>query len=96
MNPNPDAFERELSALKRKALPAEWRAEILAAAEQVKSPMRTPRWLVVGWSAAWAAILVMYFTTPGEPDTQPHVSRHAPVLRFDERAALMDSLLASN
>jgi len=53
MNPNPDAFERELSALKRKALPAEWRAEILAAAEQAKSPTRTPRWLVVGWSAAY-------------------------------------------
>lgn len=96
MNPNPDAFERELSALKRKALSAEWRAEILAAAEQAQSPTRTPRWLVVGWSAAWAAILVMYFTTPGEPDTQPRVSRNAPVLRFDERAALIDSLLASN
>lgn len=96
MNPNPDAFEREMSALKQKALPAEWRAEILAAVAQVKPPTRTPRWLLVGWSAAWAAILVMYVTTPGEPDTQTRVSRHAPVLRLDERAALIDSLLASN
>jgi hypothetical protein len=41
-------------------------------------------------------ITVMYFTTPADPDTQPRKVQAAPVLRFDERSALIDALLASN
>jgi len=93
MNTNPDAFENDLSALQRRELPVDWRDEILSAAKPAPRP---PRWLVVGWSAAWATILVMYFTTPAEPDMEPHSARHVPVLRLDERAALIDALLAAN
>lgn len=96
MNTNHDAFEDDLRALERCALPENWRDEILNAVKAVKPAPRTPRWLVAGWSVAWAAILVMYFTTPAEPDTQPRSARHAPVLRFDERASLIDALLAAN
>jgi hypothetical protein len=96
MNMNPDAFENDLRALQRRELPAAWRDEILSAAKTVKPAPRTPRWLVAAWSAAWAAILVMYFTTPAEPDTETRSARLSQVLRFDERAALIDALLASN
>lgn len=96
MNTNPDAFENDLCALKRCALPEDWRDVILSAARDIKPERRTPRWLIVGWSAAWAAILMMYFTTPAEPDTQPRTVHAEPFLRFDERAALIDALLASN
>ena len=96
MNTNPDAFENDLRELKRRALPEHWRDAILSAARDIKMEPRAPRWLIVCWSAAWAAIMVMYFTTPAEPDTQPRTVQAAPVLRFDERAALIDALLASN
>ena len=96
MNTNHDAFENDLRALQRRELPTTWRDEILSAAKTIKPASRTPRWLVAAWSAAWAAILIMYFTTPAEPDTQPHAVHAAPVLRLDERAALIDALLASN
>lgn len=96
MNTNPDAFENDLRALRRRELPAAWRDEILSAAKTPPTATRTPRWLIAGWSAAWAAILLMYFTTPAEPDTRTRSVRHVPMLRLDERAALIDSLLASN
>jgi hypothetical protein len=38
----------------------------------------------------------MYFTTPAEPDTETRSARLSQVLRFDERAALIDALLAFN
>jgi len=96
MNTNHDAFENDLRALQRREPPAEWRDEILSAAKTIQPAPRTPRWLVAGWSGAWAAILVMYFTMPAEPDTEPRSARLAPVLRFDERVALINDLLASN
>jgi hypothetical protein len=93
MNTNFDALENDLRALNRRALPEEWRNEML---QRSKPTMRTPRWLVAGWSVAWVVITVMYFTTPADPDTQPRKVQAAPVLRFDERSALIDALLASN
>lgn len=93
MNTNSDAFENELRALQRRGLPADWRDDILRAATV---PSRTPRWLITGWSAAWAAIVVMYFTTPAEPLT-PAVSAQTPAtMRWEERAALIEDLLAAN
>ena len=95
MNTNHDSFENDLRALQRRELPVGWRNEILHAT-MTKPVPRTPRWLVMGWSLAWAAILLMYFTTPDEPDTPSHSARRAPVMRLDQRAALIDALLASN
>jgi hypothetical protein len=96
MNTNHDAFEHDLRELRGRELPAEWRDDILSAAKSLPAGSRTPRWLVAGWSAAWAAILMMYFTMPSEPDTRTRSVRHVPVLRLDERASLIEALLASN
>lgn len=96
MNTNHDAFENDLQALSRRHLPAAWRDEILNAVEASRPTLRTPRWLVVGWSMAWAVILMMYFTTPAEPYTPPHSAHSVPVMPLGQRAALIDALLASN
>jgi hypothetical protein len=96
MNTNHDAFENDLRALQRRELPAQWRDEILSAAKTIKSASRTPRWLVIGWSAAWAAILMMYFTTPAEPEAPPHSVQTNPAVLWEERTALIEKLLASN
>ena len=93
MNTNFDAFENDLQALRRRELPAAWRGELLPA---LKSAPRTPRWLLAGWSAAWAAILMMYFTTAPEPDAPPSTAHETPTLRWEERAALIANLLAAN
>jgi|UniRef100_UPI003784636D hypothetical protein len=89
MNTNFDTFENDLQALRRSELPAAWRDAMFPAT-------RTPRWLLAGWSAAWAAILVMYFTTPAEPDAPPSTAHETPTLRWEERAALIENLLAAN
>jgi len=98
MNPNPDPFENDLRALQRRTLPAEWRDEMLQAAAQPPRVARAPRWLVAGWSLAWAAILVMYFTTPAEPSAPQAagVSETAPPLLWQQRAAAIEALLAVN
>ena len=98
MNTTPDPFESARSALQRRPLPAAWRDEMLQAAAQAPRMARTPRWLVAGWSLAWAAILVMYFTTPAEP-TPPQTagkSEAAPPLLWQQRAAAIEALLAAN
>ncbi|MDP1587481.1 MAG: hypothetical protein Q8M07_07065 [Prosthecobacter sp.] len=92
MNTNFDAFENDLQALRRSELPAAWRDALLPA---LKPATRTPRWLIAGWSAAWAAILVMSLTTPTEPNTPPSSAHTAPMLRWEERAALIENLLAA-
>ncbi|MFN0079891.1 MAG: hypothetical protein ACKVY0_25785 [Prosthecobacter sp.] len=95
MNTNPDAFENDLRALKRRALPEGWRNEML---QRAKPAIRTPRWLVAGWSVAWAAILAMYFTMPTESATQrsPAMSNTAPTMLWQQRAATIEALLAAN
>jgi hypothetical protein len=98
MNPNPDPFENDLRALQRRALPAEWRDAMLQAAAQPPRAARTPRWLVAGWSLAWAATLVMYFTTPAEPAAPQAagMSGIASPLLWQQRAAAIEALLAAN
>ena len=98
MNPNPDPFENDLSALQRRTLPAEWRDKMLQAAAQPPRLARTPRWLLAGWSLAWAAILLMYFTTPAEPSAPKSAgkSEAAPPLLWQQRAAAIEALLAAN
>jgi hypothetical protein len=110
MNPNPDAFENDLRALQRRPLPDDWRNEMLqaaaaataaAAADPPSAPRvttRTPRWLVAGWSLAWAATVVMYFTTPAEPAAPQAAGTNdtTPPLLWQQRAATIDALLAAN
>lgn len=93
---NDDAFEEKLHALTgglhRPDPTAEWKADILARARreadgfalQRKLP---PRWLMLGWAGAWAAILLMNLSVPSHlaPQTghsvaasQPAPARAAP------------------
>lgn len=98
MNANPDPFEDDLRALQRRPLPPEWRAEMLHAAAQPPRVARTPRWLLVGWGLAWAATLVMYFTTPAEPSAPQAAGtgETPPPLLWQQRAAAIEALLAAN
>jgi len=98
MNPNPDPFENALSALQRRKLPASWRDEMLQAAALPPRVARAPRWLVAGWSLAWAAILVMYFTTPAEPSAPQTAGKNeaAQPMLWQQRAAAIEALLAAN
>lgn len=71
---NDDDFEKKLRsltcALHRPDPTPEWKADILARAlretdaARPKRTMLPPRWLVVTWGAAWAAVLVLNFATP--------------------------------
>jgi hypothetical protein len=96
MNTPPDTFEDDLRALQRRDLPGHWRDEILHAAQTAPRVTRTPRWLVAGWSLAWAAILMMYFTTPAVPELPTTAAPAAPALLWADRAALIQDLLAAN
>lgn len=98
MNANPDPFENALSALQRRPLPAEWREEMLRAAAPKPRVARTPRWLLAGWGMAWAATVVMYFTTPAEPSApqSANVPDSIPPILWEQRAAAIAALLAAN
>ena len=70
---NDDDFEKKLqsltSALHRPDPTPEWKADILARSlreADVVRPKRAlpPRWLVVTWGAAWAAIVVLNLAAP--------------------------------
>jgi len=73
-----DPFEKKLrelaGGLRRPDPTLQWKAEILARARRESRPSRKkerflpPRWLAVSWAAAWAAILVLGFTAPREPE----------------------------
>lgn len=92
-----DDLESRLSALQLQPLPPEWREEMLSRLESAPPlPRRAPpRWLAVGWGAAWAAVLVLHFTTPAASDTAaPAASLNADAML--QRAELMQSLLALN
>jgi hypothetical protein len=71
---NDDDFEKKLqsltSALHRPDPTPEWKTDILARAlreADVARPKRTllpPRWLMVTWGMAWAAIVVLNLAAP--------------------------------
>lgn len=78
---NDEDFEKKLhdltGALHRPDPTPAWKADILARArrEAAVIPMKRnlpPRWLMLGWAAAWAAVLVMNFTS-----TQDSISDYA-------------------
>lgn len=92
-----DDLESRLSSLQLQPLPPEWREEmLLRLASAPLQPRRAPpRWLAVGWGLAWAAVLVLHFSTPAASDP----AAPAPVLNAEamlQRAELMQSLLAFN
>lgn len=70
---NEHDFEKELhaltQALHRPDPTPSWKADILSRAcrEAAVPPMKRmlpPRWLMLGWAAAWVAIVVMNVTAP--------------------------------
>ncbi|MCE9519211.1 MAG: hypothetical protein K8R87_06645 [Verrucomicrobia bacterium] len=81
---NDDDFEKKLHALtgalhRPDPTPA-WKADILARARREADAIpfkRTlpPRWLMLGWAAAWAAVLAMYFTAPQDTATDYAVNK---------------------
>ena len=88
-------LEAQLSSLQLQPLPPEWREEMLSRLQSVPPQIRRapPRWLAVGWGLAWAAVLVLHFTTPAASDS----AAPAPALDAEamlQRAELMQSLLA--
>ena len=101
---NDDEFEKKLHALtgalhRPDPTPA-WKADILARARREADaiPIKRllpPRWLMLGWAAAWAAIVGLHFTTPGDVqgDTDQNwnlASRTAPpATRSDEATTLL-------
>ena len=91
-----DDFENRLQSLRPRALPEAWRTEILAQAAGRRSRTRPPRWLVGGWSVAWAAIIMLYLTTPTGPAPQMMAREPAPMPILNERTRALDALLASN
>ena len=73
---NDDEFEKKLhkltSALRRPDPTPAWKADIVARArrEAATIPLQRtlpPRWLMLGWAAAWTVILVMNLTAPSNP-----------------------------
>ena len=73
---NDDEFEKRLHALtgglQRPDPTPAWKADILARARREADAIpfprtRPPRWLMLGWAAAWAVILVMNLTAPSNP-----------------------------
>ncbi len=77
---NDDEFEKKLRALtgslhRPDPTPA-WKSDILARArrEATVVPIKRglpPRWLMLSWAAAWAAICVLHFTTPADVAPAP-------------------------
>jgi hypothetical protein len=78
---NDEDFEKKLHALtgalhRPDPTPA-WKTDILARARREADAipikrMLPPRWLMVGWAAAWVVILAMNFTAP--QGTAPRVA----------------------
>ena len=90
-----DDLESRLSSLQFQPLPPEWREQMLSRLDSAEPRRTPPRWLAVGWGLAWAAVMVLHFTTPAASDS----AAPAPALNANamiQRAELMQSLLALN
>lgn len=88
-----DDLESRLSSLQLQPLPPEWREQMLSRLDRAEPRRTPPRWLAVGWGLAWAAVIVLHFTTPAASDPDAPASS----LNTDamlQRAELMQSLLA--
>ena len=86
-------LEAQLSSLQLQPLPPEWLEQMLSRLDRAEPRRAPPRWLAVGWGLAWAAVIVLHFTTPAASDPAAPV----PALNAEamlQRAELMQSLLA--
>lgn len=86
-------LESRLSSLQLQPLPLEWREQMLSRLDRAEPRRTPPRWLAVGWGLAWAAVLVLHFTTPAASDPAAPASSLNADAMF-QRAELMQSLLA--
>jgi len=61
-----DDFETKLQALRPRALPAEWKAEILANAQPpgLLRSLAPPRWIAWSLAAMWLTALILEFASP--------------------------------
>ena len=101
---NDDDFEKKLpsltSALHRPDPTPAWKADILARAMReadVAHPKRSlmpPRWLLVTWGTAWAAIVLLNLAAP--QTSTPAASPQAIAAASDVNAPASKTLLAYN
>ena len=92
-----DDFENRLQGLRPKNLPEAWSAEILGQARAAQSPsIRPPRWLMAGWGVAWAAVIVLHFTTPDESSSLMARTSTGIQPRLRQRTETLNALLALN
>jgi hypothetical protein len=90
-----DDLESRLTSLRLQPLPPKWREEMLARLPSAPPQSRRapPRWLAVGWGLAWAAVIVLHWTTPAASNpATPAASLNVEAILH--RAELMQSLLA--
>lgn len=99
MKPDPaDPLESQLRELPLRTLPANWRREILAAAEAKAQPSPflvwlPSRWIAMPLAAAWVVIALLRIDTPPpEPLTGPAISPQAFAVAQEERRLLIASL----
>lgn len=94
---NDDDFETKLHAatsVSRRPDPtAAWKADILARARReadatAKARLLPPRWLMLGWAAAWVAVIGLNLTSP---KAEPQVALSPPI---DSKPTPAPTLLA--
>jgi hypothetical protein len=101
---NDDPFERQLRALsaglRRPDPTPAWKAEILAraqreAATQLPVRLGPPRWLMLSWTTAWAAIVLLYVTAPWDEAVREGVeTAQAQQTAHPDRASDTSTLIA--
>lgn len=74
-----DDFDTKLLALRPRALPAEWKAEILANAQppSLLRSLAPPRWIAWSLAALWLTALILEAMTPS-------ISVPDDLLRFEQ------------
>ena len=93
-----DDLEQRLQSLRRRPLPAEWKADILRAAVPPAPSLRPPRWLAWGMAAAWCVVGLLHLLTPSLPST-PVVATPSPPTSpnaWTQQQQLLASLISDN
>lgn len=93
-----DDLEQRLQSLRRRPLPAAWKAGILRATSPSLPSLRPPRWLAWGMAAAWCVVGLLHVLTPSLPST-PVVASPAPPMNSNawaQQQQLLASLMSDN
>ena len=93
-----DDFEQRLQSLRRRPLPAQWKAEILRTAVPSAPSLRPPRWLAWGMAAAWCLVGLLHLLTPSLSNT-PVVATPTPPASpnaWAQQQQLLASLMSDN